>query len=157
MSETVYDGRFVDVVLRDGKEVVVHGPAVAIVAVDRDGELTLVRQERAGAGAKLLELPAGNVDGGEDPLCAARRELREETGLHGGEWFEAASVYTTPGFCDERIHLFVARGLERGDATPEGSEELELVRVPVGDVATLLPEIEDAKTLAGLLLFLRMP
>jgi ADP-ribose pyrophosphatase len=155
MSETVYNGRYIDVVLRDGKEVVVHGPAVAVVAVDRDGEVTLVRQERAGAGGRLLELPAGNLDEGEEPLRAARRELREETGLHGGEWVEAASVYTTPGFCDERMHLFVARGLERGEASPEGSEEIELVRVPAGRLPALLPEIEDAKTLVGLLLYLR--
>ena len=152
----MYSGKLIDVELREGKEIVVHGPAVAIVAVDRRECVLLVRQERAGAGGPLLELPAGNVDHGEPPIDAARRELREETGLHGGEWTEVASIYTTPGYCDERIHLFVARGLDEGEPDPDGSEELERVRVPVAELDTLLPEIEDAKTLAGLLLLLRM-
>lgn len=156
MNERVYSGKLIDVELRDGMEVVVHGPAVAMVAVDRQECVMLVRQERAGAGRPLLELPAGNVDHGEPPIDAAQRELREETGLHGGVWVEAASVYTTPGYCDERIHLFVARGLDEGKPDPDGSEELELVRVPLAEVPALLPEIEDAKTLAGLLLLLRM-
>jgi ADP-ribose pyrophosphatase len=155
MSARVYNGKHIDVELRNGYEVVVHGPAVAVVAVDRDGIVTLVRQRRAGAGGSLLELPAGNVDEEESPLTTAQRELREETGLHGGEWLEAASFYSTPGFCDERMHLFIARGLERGEAQPEGSEELELVRVRSDELETLLAEIEDAKTLAGLLLYLR--
>lgn len=155
MSERVYEGPIFDVVRRDGKDVVVHGPAVAIVAVGRDGCVTLVRQERAPVGGKLLELPAGGLEEGETPLECARRELREETGLHGGEWVEAATFFTTPGFADEKMHLFVATGLEQGAAAPEGSEQIELVRIPVGEVASLLPEIEDAKTLAGLLLLLR--
>jgi ADP-ribose pyrophosphatase len=154
--EKVFSGKLIDVEVRDGMEVVVHGPAVAVVAVDRMDRVTLVRQERAGAGRELLELPAGNVDGGEPPIEAAQRELREETGLHGGEWTEAADVYTTPGYSDERIHLFVARGLEEGEPDPHGSEELERIRVPLAEVPALLPEIEDAKTLAGLLLLLRM-
>jgi ADP-ribose pyrophosphatase len=156
VSEKVYAGRFIDVELRNGREVVLHGPAVAVVTVDREERVLLVRQERAGAGGPLLELPAGNVDEGEPPIEAAQRELREETGLRGGEWIEVANVYTTPGYCDERIHLFVARGLEEGEPDPEGSEELELVRVPLAEVPALVPEIEDAKTLAGLLLLLRM-
>jgi ADP-ribose pyrophosphatase len=156
MSETVYSGSFVDVELRDGREVVVHGPAVAIVAVDREERVMLVRQERAGVGGKLLELPAGNVDGSEQPLEAAQRELREETGLHGGVWTEVASFFTTPGFCDERMHVFVARGVEPGDAKPEASEEIEQVPVPLAEVPALLPEIADGKTLVGLLLLLRL-
>jgi ADP-ribose pyrophosphatase len=156
VSEKLYSGKFVDVELRDGKEVVVHGPATAIVAVDREQRVVLVRQERAGAGGPLLELPAGNLDDRERPIDTAQRELREETGLHGGEWIEVASVYTTPGYCDERIHVFVARGLDEGDRAPDGSEELEVVRVPLAEVPALLPELEDAKTLAGLLLLLRM-
>ena len=152
----LYDGPVFSVERRDGKDVVVHGPAVAIVPVDRDGVLTLVRQPRVPAGGPVLELPAGGVEEGESPLETARRELREETGLHGGEWIEVATFFTTPGFCDERMHVFVARGLEAGPASPEGSEEIELVRVPLADVPSLLPEVDDAKTLAGLLLLLRL-
>jgi ADP-ribose pyrophosphatase len=151
-----FEGKMFDVLVEDGKEFVVHGPAVAIVAVDRDRQVTLVRQQRAPAGGPLLELPAGGVEEGETPLATARRELREETGLHGGDWTEVAAFFTTPGFCDERMHLFLARELEQGDAEPEESEQLELVRVPLDDVPALLPEIEDGKTLAGLLLLLRL-
>ena len=92
---------------------------------------------------------------GESPLQTARRELREETGLHGGEWTEAASFYLSPGFCDERMHIFVARGVEHGEAEPGESEELEIVRVPVDELPALLGEVENAQTLAGILLFLR--
>ena len=156
MSEKVYDGKHVKVVVEDGYEVVARGAAVTVVAVDRDDRVWLVRQRRAGARRPLLELPAGYVDDGEQPIAAAQRELREETGLHGGEWDEAASFFTTPGFCDERMHLFLARGLERGEPQPDGSEELELVPVHVAEVPALLPELEDGKTLVGLLLLLRL-
>ncbi|HVW90958.1 MAG TPA: NUDIX hydrolase [Gaiellaceae bacterium] len=151
----LYSGPIFRVERRDGRDVVVHGPAVAIVAVDRDGHVTLVRQERVPAGGSVLELPAGGVEPGESPLEAARRELREETGLHGGEWLEAATFFTTPGYSDERMHLFLATGLEQGEAEPEGSEKIELVRVPLAGIPGLLAEIEDAKTLAGLLILLR--
>jgi ADP-ribose pyrophosphatase len=151
----LYEGPLFTVERRDGKDVVVHGPAVAIVAVDRDDVVTLVRQERVPADRPLLELPAGGVEAGEAPLATAQRELREETGLYGGEWAEIATFFTTPGFCDEKMHLFLATGLERGDSSPEGSEDIELVRVAREDVPSLLAEIEDAKTLAGLLLLLR--
>ena len=152
----LFDGKFLKVEERDGKEVVVHRDAVAIVAVDRDDVVTLVRQPRVATGGPLLELPAGIVEEGEPPLETAKRELREETGLHEGEWAEVAGFYSSPGFTDERITLFVARGLEHGEAQPEETEEIELVRVPLADVPALLPDIEDAKTLAGLLLLLRL-
>jgi ADP-ribose pyrophosphatase len=151
----LYDGPIFSVERRQGRDVVVHGPAVAIVAVDRDDRVTLVRQQRVPAGGPVLELPAGGVEEGESPLETARRELREETGLYGGEWVEVATFFTTPGYSDERMHLFLATGLEQGEAEPEGSEEIELVRVPLAEVAELVADVEDAKTLAGLLILLR--
>jgi ADP-ribose pyrophosphatase len=152
----VFEGRLIDVVVEDGKEIVVHGPVVAIAAVDRDGCITLVRQQRPAVGTAVLELPAGGIEAGESPLATARRELREETGLHGGEWEEVTTFFTTPGYCDERVHLFVATGVGQGDASPEESEELEIVRVPIAEIPSLLPQIEDAKTIAGLLLLMRL-
>jgi ADP-ribose pyrophosphatase len=152
----VFEGKMITVEVEDGKEIVRHGAAVAIVAVDAQERVLLVRQERPAVGGKVLEIPAGLVEADEAPLAAAKRELREETGLHGGEWVETATVLSSPGFTDERIHLFFATGLEEGDADPDEGEELELVRVPAAELPGLLPEIADAKTLAGLLLFLRM-
>ncbi|HZT92550.1 MAG TPA: NUDIX hydrolase [Gaiellaceae bacterium] len=151
----LYEGPLFDVERRDGKDVVLHGAAVAVVAVDSEGTVTLVRQERVPAGGKLLELPAGGVEAGETPLETARRELREETGLSGGDWAEVATFFTTPGFVDEKMHLFLATELERGEASPQGDEELELVRVPLAEVPSLVDDVEDAKTLIGLLLLLR--
>jgi ADP-ribose pyrophosphatase len=152
--EVVFKGTFIEVVRKDGREIVEHGAAVAIVPVS-GGHVTLVRQQRVATGGQVLELPAGMLEEGEAPLESARRELREETGLHGGKWVEAAAFYTSPGFTDEKIHLFIATGLEEGEASPEEAEDLELVRVPLDQVPSLIEEIEDGKTLAGLLLLLR--
>lgn len=158
-ARTVYDGTLFDVTVeRWGKherEIVEHPGAVAIVAVDRDGAVTLVRQRREAVRAALLELPAGTLEEGETPLESARRELEEETGLSGGTWREASVFYTTPGFCRERMHLFFAHDVEQGEANPADDEELELVRWPIAELESHLSEVEDAKTLAGLLLYLR--
>ena len=157
-SETVYDGKLFDVSLErwgdHEREIVEHPGAVAILAVDRDGMVNLVRQRREAVRRKLVELPAGTLEEGEEPLESARRELEEETGLTGGSWREAAAFYTTPGFCRERMHLFFAEELVPGQAKPEADEELELIRWPVAKIASHLPEVEDAKTLVGLLLYL---
>jgi ADP-ribose pyrophosphatase len=158
-ARTVYNGNLFDVTVErwgeHEREIVEHPGAVAIVAVDEEGLITLVRQRREAARKKLLELPAGTLEADEEPLASARRELAEETGLAGGAWRELAVFYTTPGFCRERMHLFLADGLERGDANPESDEELELVRWHPHDIARNLNGIEDAKTLLGLLLYLR--
>jgi ADP-ribose pyrophosphatase len=157
--EHVYEGSLIDLdVERWGeveREIVRHPGSVAIVAVDGEGRVILVRQLREAARSRLLELPAGGLEAGEDPLDSAKRELREETGLHGGEWREAAAFWTTPGFCDEHMHLFVATGVVEGEASTDADEEIEIVRWPADEVAGRLDEIEDAKTLAGLLLYLR--
>ena len=159
-SQTVYDGRLISVTLETWgdheREIVEHPGAVAIVAVDADDRVALVRQRREATRSTLLELPAGTLEPGETPLETARRELTEETGLGGGEWREVASFWTTPGFTRERMTLFVAEGVEEGESAPEADEELELVRWPVAEVAGRLDEIEDAKSLAGLLLYLRL-
>jgi ADP-ribose pyrophosphatase len=158
-SRLVYDGRLIDVTVErwgdHEREIVEHPGAVAIVAVDTDGCVTLVRQLREPARRRLVELPAGTAEPGEEPLETARRELREECGLTGGEWRELAAFWTTPGFCRERMHVFAAEGVVRGEPEPADDEELELVRWPLAEVDAHLPEIEDAKTLAGLLLYLR--
>ena len=157
-SWTVYDGKLFDVTIErwgnNEREIVEHPGAVAIVAVDKDGMVALVRQPREAARKQLLELPAGTLEEGEQPLDSARRELEEETGLTGGTWRELAAFYTTPGFCRERMHLFAAEGVQSGPASPEEDEQLELIRWRVREVAPRLGEIEDAKTLAGLLLYL---
>jgi ADP-ribose pyrophosphatase len=158
-ARIVYDGTLFDVVVErwgdHEREIVEHPGAVAIVAVDREGMVNLVRQRREAARKALVELPAGTLEEGESPNESARRELEEETGLRGGEWREVTAFFTTPGFCRERMHLFFAEDLSPGDATPEDDEDMELVRWPVGELEQHLGEIEDAKTLAGLLLYLR--
>jgi ADP-ribose pyrophosphatase len=157
-SRTVYDGKLIDVTVErwgdHEREIVEHPGAVAIVAIDRDGMLTLVRQRREAVRTELLELPAGTLEQGETPLACARRELEEETGLTGGTWREVTAFYTTPGFCRERMHLFFAENLERGDASPESDEKLEIVRWAKGEIAANVGGLEDAKTLAGLFLYL---
>ena len=157
-SRTVYDGNLVDVTLErwgeHEREIVEHPGAVAVVAVDRDERVTLVRQLREPARKALLELPAGTLEDGEEPLAAARRELEEETGRTGGAWRELAAFYTTPGFCREQMHVFVAEGVEPGEARQEDDEAISVVAVPVAELRALVPDLEDAKTIAGLLLFL---
>jgi ADP-ribose pyrophosphatase len=160
-SRRVYEGRLLSLTVErwgeHEREIVEHPGAVAIVAVDEEGYVALVRQLREATRERLLELPAGTAEPGEAPLETAKRELREECGLTGGEWRALAAFWTTPGFCRERMHLFAAEGVTRGESAPEEDEELELVRWRVTEIRERLPEIEDAKTLAGLLLYLATP
>jgi len=143
----------VELVEENGKQIVVHPGSVAIVAVDKQDRVVLVEQYRQPARKTLLELPAGVREAGEEPLETAQRELREECGLHGGEWEEVASAWTTPGFVREDITLFIATGLDEGEADPDEGEDVKIVRRPVSELPQLIRETEDLKTLAGLLLY----
>jgi ADP-ribose pyrophosphatase len=158
-SRRVFSGSVFDVVVENwngrDRDIVVHPGSTAIVAVDPDGYVTLVRQLREPVRKRLLELPAGTLEEGEEPLASARRELEEEVGLVGGRWRELAAFYTTPGFCRERMHVFLAEELDQGEARPEEDEEFEVVRWRIDEIRSRLGELEDAKTIAGLLLFLR--
>jgi ADP-ribose pyrophosphatase len=158
-ARTLYDGRRLTVVLEqwgDGeREIVRTANAVAVVAVDAERRLWLVRQRREAVRKELLELPAGLVEQGEDPLDAAKRELREECGLRGGTWRELGAFYTSPGFTDERIVVFGAEGLEQGEPDPDEGENVSVVHWRTDEIAKRLGELEDAKTIAGLLLYLR--
>lgn len=151
----VWEGKRFAVVVEDGFEVAHTPDAVAIVALDADGRVVLVRQRRTAVDADVLELPAGLIDEGEEPLESARRELREETGLRGGRWRELTSFWTTPGFVDERVTVFLAEGLDEGEPEPDDAEDLEPVRWTVEEVEARLGELDDATTIIGLLLLLR--
>jgi len=157
-SRRGYDGKLFDVVIEDWhgreREIVEHPGSTAIVAV-HDGAIVLVRQLREPARKALLELPAGTLERGEEPFASAQRELAEEVGLHGGRWRRLGGFWTSPGFLREYMHVFVAEELESGDSDPDDDEDVEIVRWPVSEIAGRIDELEDAKTIAGLLLYLR--
>ncbi|NPV70892.1 MAG: NUDIX hydrolase [Firmicutes bacterium] len=139
------------------REVVLHPGAAAVVALDDAGNVLLVEQYRYPAGATLLEIPAGKLDPGEDPLGCARRELGEEAGVTARDWERLGSFFTSPGFSSEVIHVFLASGLEPvrpGEALPDDDELLRVEHVPLADARDLISNgrIRDAKTVAGLLL-----
>ena len=131
-------------------EIVHHPGAACVLPVLADGMVVLVRQWRHAAGGWLLEAPAGKLDAGEAPADCARRELLEEAGLVAGELVELGSILTTPGFCDERIHLYLAMHPTDGVAALEPDEVLTLQRLPVEEVVAMAADgrIDDSKTLA---------
>jgi ADP-ribose pyrophosphatase len=150
-----WEGERFWVEIQDGKEIVRTPDAVAVVAVDGDGRFVLVRQHRPPVGMELVELPAGLIDDGEEPIDSARRELREETGLHGGTWRQLWAFYTSPGFVDERITIFAAEALEEGERDLDDGEEVEIVRWTKDELLSRLHELEDATTVLGVLQYLR--
>jgi ADP-ribose pyrophosphatase len=140
-----------------GKRTVIRiGGAVSVVPVV-DDDVVLIRQYRTPVDKPLLELPAGKLDiPGEDPRAAAARELEEEAGFVAESLEQVADFFTSPGFLDERMTVYIATGLTPVAAQPMGPEEVaaEVVRVPIAEIPAMLPEIEDAKTLIGLMALL---
>ena len=160
-SQPIYRGRIVDlrleeVTLPNGVtvtlEMIHHPGAAAVVAIDGDERVTLIRQYRHAAGGFLWEIPAGTLEPGEAPATCAARELREEAGLVAAELTSMGSILTVPGFCDERIHLFLARQLTAAAQQLDHDEVLTVTQVALSDALTMIRtgEIQDAKTIAGL-------
>jgi ADP-ribose pyrophosphatase len=153
-ARIVYDGKQFRVAIENDKEIVKHPGSTAILAI-HEGAAVLVRQHREPAKRRLLELPAGTLEEGEDPLASAQRELEEEVGLKGGRWRTLGTYFTSPGFLDEQMHVFLAEDLEEGEQDLDDDEDVEIVHWPVEEVEQRLDELEDLKTVAGLLLYLR--
>lgn len=160
-SRIVYRGRVItvrvdDVRLADGqsvtREVVDHPGAVVIAALDSQGDVTLVVQYRHAVGDRLLELPAGTLEPGEDPLHAAARELREEAGLTAERWDRLGSFFSSPGFLREEMHAFLARDLTQVPAEPESDEDITLVHRSLSSLLEDPRDVPDSKSLATLLL-----
>lgn len=160
-SRQIYKGRIVDLCLEEVTlpnhvtvtlEVIHHPGAAAIVAVDDTDGVTLIRQFRHAAGGFIWEIPAGTLHPGEPPVECAARELREETGVIAADLVSLGSIVTTPGFCDERIHLFLARRLTAVAQQLDHDEVLSVSRVPLLEAVEMIRDgaIQDAKTIAGL-------
>lgn len=167
-SHTIFQGRIFDLVqeslrlpsgVRQDLAVVDHPGAVAIAALDREGQMLLVRQYRHAVGDWLIEIPAGRLERGESPLSAAQRELEEETGHRAAQWTLLREFFPAPGFCSERMIVFQATGLEEladGGRPADADEEIEVLRAPPelvlsGEIridGARLPVV-DAKTLVA--------
>ncbi len=164
-SEDVYAGKLISVArdtVREGevtyvREVVKHPGGAGIVAYFDDGTTALVRQYRHPARGFVLEIPAGKLDPGERPEQAAARELEEELGVVAARLEALSEFYTTPGFCAEKLWVFLATELRETALRREPDEIIEVVRVPLADALALVAsgDIEDAKTIIGLTLAAR--
>lgn len=146
-SRHAYHGRILnlrvdDVRLPDGgpaiREVVEHRGAVAVVALDENNCVLLIQQYRYAVAQSLVELPAGTLEPGEDPLACAARELEEETGYRAAVFEPLITIYPSPGYTTEVIHIFIARNLQAGPAHPESDEYIELVHMPLGEAVAMI-------------------
>ena len=162
--ETIYDGHILHVekwrvTCPNGREapreIVVHKGAAAVVPVFDNGDTLLVRQHRVAVDRVTLEIPAGKLDGvDEDPFVCAQRELSEETGLTADHWRKLTVLETTPGFCNERIHLYLATGLHAGKTHPDEDEFVCTLRMPLSDAVQKVMDgtFRDGKTALALLM-----
>jgi ADP-ribose pyrophosphatase len=157
-SKTVYNGRIFDITydeieLADGlkrhREIIHHPGGVVIFAQKEDGNVLLVKQYRYATKSLQIELPAGRLEKGEDPLLAAKRELREETGYIAQNWKSLGYIFTTFGICDEKLYLFEAKDLTFDCQNPDEGEIIDYFELPLNEVRNLIKNgtINDAKTI----------
>jgi ADP-ribose pyrophosphatase len=145
---------------RSIREVAEHSGGAVVLAIFPDRRVILIRQHRYPLGKFIWELPAGKLNAGEDPLVCARRELEEETGYLAGEWKLLNSISTTPGFCDEVLHIYLATDLSEapgGRKLEEGEQTMTMKILPISDAVSMIDsmEIRDGKSICGLLQGLR--
>jgi ADP-ribose pyrophosphatase len=145
------------------RDIIRHNGSVVILAVDdakskKDPYIVIERQYRHAAGQYLYEVPAGKVDGDEERLAAAKRELIEETGFRAKKWTKLTRYFASPGFLGEWMQVFLAEGLTAGEAQPEADEKIEIYLVPLSEVLRLIDagEIRDGKTLVSVMLYERL-
>ena len=161
-SETAYSGRLFNVTLDKlemdtgvtaYREIIRHPGAVAMVPVDGDGNLLLVTQYRHAAGRRLLELPAGTLEKGEEPIAAVSRELQEEVGFAPGKIEPLGGIFVAPGYTSEYIHIFLCTELSPSRLDADEDEDIEVeVRTPAAALAAIASgEICDGKSVAGIL------
>ena len=164
-SRSIFKGRAfnvrVDTVLdvsgnETTREIVEHAECVAVVPVDSNGDILLVRQFRKAIEKDLLEIPAGGIDPGEDPETAVKRELQEEIGMLPGKVTRLAGYYSSPGFCTEYLYLFLAEDLKASQLYAEDTPGIQIVRANPNQIRRLIRsgEICDSKSAAGLLYYL---
>jgi ADP-ribose pyrophosphatase len=134
------------------REVVEHAGAVAVVALDNDNNIIMVRQYRKPVEMVLMEIPAGTMEEDEDPLLCAQRELREETGFSAEKWDKILSYFSAPGFTDEFLHLYLATGLTRGETDLDEDEFVETVHLPLTEAyrSIFAGHIADGKSIIGI-------
>lgn len=153
----IINTRVDDVLLPDGtkssREIIEHSGGVGIIALDDDGNICLVRQYRHPYGEVIYEIPAGKLEKGEDPLTCGKRELREETGYSAENWQSLGVIYPTPGYCAEKIYVFLATHLKSGDTDFDEGEFIECESLPLSKAAEMVMkgEIRDAKTQIAIL------
>jgi ADP-ribose pyrophosphatase len=135
------------------REIVEHRGSVAIVALDAQDRVLLVRQYRLAAARETLEIPAGTLEEGEDPALCATRELKEETGYHAAQWEHLGYFFSSPGFSTEKMHLYFARRLTPAAPSPEDDEAITVELLPLVGALEKIErgEIVDAKSIVGLL------
>ena len=161
-SRTIFEGRLltlrVDEVelptaAKATRETVLHPGAVVIVPLLDDGRVVMIRQYRHATGKVLWELPAGLLEKGEEPACAARRELVEEVGYEVGELALLFSTYLSPGFSSELAYVFVARGLRKVEARTQPDESIRVAEMPLGEAVAMVRrgEVQNAAAICGLL------
>jgi ADP-ribose pyrophosphatase len=161
-SQKVFDGRVFNVTvdtvsegeLTYQREVVHHNGSAVIVPVFDDGTVALVRQYRHPAVRYLLEAPAGTLAKGERPEIGAARELKEELGLVAAQLEKLSEFFVSPGFCEEKMWVYLATELSEGEQALEDDEIIDVVRLPIAEALEMITsgEIEDAKTIIGLML-----